>query len=235
MVKTLIKRRSTRDLRRLYELLFAAYGPQEWWPADTPFEVVIGTYLVQNTSWSSVEHSIANLHAKELLTPAGIRKTTEENLRLLIRPSGYMQRKAKALKGFVAFLDREYKGSMNCLAEESTAVARTKLLSLYGVGPETADAILLYALGHPVMVVDEYFRRVAVRHRFCEDRPGYATLQNLALQAFAKDLPITHLKHFNEFHALIVEVGKRHCCREPKCEACPLASDLRRSPSKIRE
>lgn len=225
MVSRTTKRRTVRDLRHLYELLSAAYGPQEWWPAETPFEVVLGAYLTQNTSWKSVERSIANLRANDLLTPAAIREVPEESLRQFIRPSGYMQRKASALKAFVSFLDREYGGSMETLAEEATTVARTKLLSLLGVGPETADAILLYALGHPVMVVDEYLRRIATRHGFTEDRPKYSVLQDLATQAFAKDLPMTHLQHFNEFHALIVEVGKRHCGREPKCEGCPLAPD----------
>lgn len=227
------KFRAASNLRKLYELLFAAYGPREWWPAETPFEVILGAYLTQNTSWKSVERSIANLRANKLLTPTGIREVPETKLRLLIRPSGYMQRKAAALKAFVTFLDNEYGGSIDSLAEEATAIARDKLLSLFGVGPETADAILLYALGHPVMVVDEYLRRIAVRHGFSEGHPSYSALQHIATQAFARDLPITHLRHFNEFHALIVEVGKRHCGQKPRCENCPLAIDLHNSHLKI--
>lgn len=232
MANRSIKQRSVRHLRKLYDLLVSAYGPRKWWPAETPFEVVVGAYLTQNTSWTSVERSIKNLRENDLLTPCGIKTIPEERLRLLIRPSGYMQRKATALKIFVEFLDREYRGSMESLAKESVDVARPKLLSLFGVGPETADAILLYALGHPIMVVDEYLRRVAIRHGFSKENPSYVELQDLATRAFAEDLPSSHLQHFNEFHALIVEVGKRHCSQKPKCEECPLIKDLRNSPTK---
>ena len=145
---------TARRLRGFYSRLVEAYGPQQWWPAKTPFEVVIGAYLTQNTAWTSVERSIANLAAKNLLRVEAIRALPEAELRELIRPSGYMVRKAAAIKAFVAFLDREYRGSLERLAAEDPEIARERLLGLPGVGPETADAILLYALGHPAIVVD---------------------------------------------------------------------------------
>lgn len=217
---------SAARLRTLYDRLVAAYGPQLWWPAKTPLEVVLGAYLTQNTSWRAVERSIENLRQAGALTLEGLRQTPEEQLRLLIRPSGYMLRKAAAILSFVAFLNRDYSGSLEHLAAEPTQVLRQKLLQLPGVGPETADAIMLYALGHPVMVVDEYLRRVAWRHRLTEKRSGYAELQQLAEAAFAADDAAGHLRHFNEFHALMVEAGKRHCGPKPKCQGCPLAFDL---------
>lgn len=220
---------STRTLlRTLYERLVEAYGPQAWWPARTRFEVIVGAYLVQNTSWRGVVRSIANLEAHAALEMDGLRRVPLEELRVLIRPSGYMIRKATALKAFVAFLDEQYAGSLDELAAGPTATVRAQLLALPGVGPETADVILLYALGHPVMVVDEYLRRVVVRHGLAAEKVSYAALQQIALNAFATDAPATRLQHFNEFHALMVEVGKNHCGPRARCEGCPLAPLLPR-------
>jgi endonuclease-3 related protein len=227
-------------LRSLYEQLFATYGPQHWWPARTPFEVIIGAYLVQNTSWRGVTRSIANLEnafpenairepgtpAVSALTVAGLRALPLEDLRVLIRPSGYMVRKAAALKAFVAFLDEQHAGSLEQLAAQPTSSLRLRLLVLPGVGPETADVILLYALGHPVMVVDEYLRRIAIRHGLAPEKAKYDELQQLALTAFADDHKSTLLRHFNEFHALIVEAGKNHCGPTPRCSGCPLETLL---------
>jgi endonuclease-3 related protein len=213
--------RATR-LRALYQQLLAFYGPQSWWPSRTPFETIIGAYLVQNTSWKGVVRSIANLEAHDALTPAGLRALSEEQLRTLIRPSGYMVRKAAALQAFVAFLDTHYAGSLESMAAQPTVTLRAQLLALPGVGPETADVILLYALGHPVMVVDEYLRRIAHRHGLAPAKVRYEELQQLALSAFSTDPPTTLLQHCNEFHALIVEAGKNHCGPTPRCEDCPL-------------
>ena len=213
-------------LRKMYAQLLEEYGAQRWWPAKTPLEVIVGAYLTQNTSWRAVEKSIANLEARDLLTIEGLRKIPEEELRALIRPSGYMVRKAAAIKAFLAFLDREYGGSLDALAAEATAIARSKLLALPGVGPETADAILLYAFDHPVMVVDEYLRRVVTRHALLAAGTKYAEIQTLALAAFAKDEEADRVQHYNEFHALIVEVGKRHCGPKPRCQSCPLSGQL---------
>jgi endonuclease-3 related protein len=217
-----------RRLRLFYDHLLQKYGPRQWWPAKTPVEVVIGAYLTQNTAWTSVEKSIANLEARELVSVKALREIPEEELRVVIRPSGYMIRKAAAIKAFIAFLDDVYGGSMDSLSETSPEIARAQLLALPGVGPETADAILLYALGQPAMVVDEYLRRVVTRHGLLPVKARYAEIQQLALDAFRKEHAASLNAHFNEFHALIVEVGKLHCRRLPKRDGCPLAFDLKR-------
>jgi endonuclease-3 related protein len=218
---------AARRLRGFYSRLVAAYGLQQWWPAQTHFEIVVGAYLTQNTAWTSVERSIANLAARDLLRVEAIRELPEAELRELIRPSGYMVRKAAAIKAFVAFLGREYGGSLEQLAREDPAVARERLLGLLGMGPETADAILLYALGHPAIVVDEYLRRVVTRHRLLGEKAKYAEIQALGEAAFAGEPHAERAAHCNEFHAVIVELGKRHCRRIPNCEGCPLEWDLR--------
>lgn len=214
---------AARSLRFFHDRLFAAYGPQRWWPAKTPLEVIVGAYLTQNTSWRAVERSIENLVAHRVLDLPALRAIREDDLRLLIRPSGYMARKAAAIKAFVAFLDREYSGSLNALAEQPAARARGQLLELFGVGEETADAILVYALGHPAIVVDEYFRRIAERHGLAPYGAKYSALQKLGRSAFAQDPPAMQLALSNEFHALVVAVGKRHCGSRARCEGCPLA------------
>lgn len=217
---------SARALRLLYDQLSASYGPQHWWPARTAIETVVGAYLTQNTSWRNVERSIALLDQAGVLTVEGLRSIDLEQLRTLIRPSGYMVRKSLAIKAFIALLDTEYRGQISVLATTPTALARKALLALPGVGPETADAILLYALDQPVMVVDEYLRRVVTRHGLIEvpERAPvrYDDVQQLALAAFAGDAETTRLSHYNEFHALIVEVGKEHCGGVPRCAGCPL-------------
>ncbi len=219
---------SAERLRGLYEALVEAYGAQHWWPSQTRFETIVGAYLVQNTSWRGVMRSIASLDAHGALCIEGMRDVPLEELKVLIRPSGYMVRKAAALKAFVGFLDDRYGGSLDEMAAQPVEAMRADLLALPAVGPETADAILLYALGHPVMVVDEYLRRITLRHAIVPPLPKlkYGELQKLALSAFADDAAETLLTHFNEFHALIVEVGKNHCGPRPRCEGCPLAPML---------
>ncbi len=213
-------------LRVMYERLLETYGPQQWWPAKTPIEVIVGAYLTQNTAWTSVERSLRNLEAHHLLCIDGLRCVSEEELRGHIRPSGYMIRKAAAIKAFITFLDDYYQGSLENLAAESPEIVRSRLLGLPGVGPETADAIMLYGLEQPAMVVDEYLRRVVTRHAMLPVSSKYAEFQYLALAAFQKDSPVTLGRHYNEFHAVIVQVGKRHCRRTAKCESCPLSFDL---------
>jgi endonuclease-3 related protein len=207
----------------MYTTLVDVYGPQHWWPAQTSLEVILGAYLTQNTSWRAVEKSIENLKTHDILNLDGLHATSEEDLRTLIRPSGFMQRKAAAIKAFVTFLDRQYDGSLTLLAAQETETVREQLLALPSVGPETADAILLYALGHPVMVVDEYLRRLTTRHHLVHGKARYAEIQQLALHAFAGDEVATRSQHYNEFHALVVELGKQHCRREPQCDGCPLS------------
>jgi endonuclease III related protein len=214
--------------------LLHAYGLQHWWPAHTPFEVILGAYLTQNTSWKAVERSLENLRAAGALTVDGLRRVPVARLRRLIQPSGFYTRKAPALKAFVAMLDKEFGGSLEKLAATPTAALRQRLLDLPGVGPETADAILLYALGHPVPVADEYLRRIVERHGLLAPAQGrariaYDELIDLTRRAFAGDPPEHRAELYNEFHALTVAVGKAHCGRTAKCEGCPLAGDLRGS------
>jgi len=213
-------------LRLIYQRLIDAYGPQQWWPAKTPLEVVVGAYLTQNTAWTSVERSLRNLEDHDVLSITGLRRISEQDLRAYIRPSGYMIRKAAAIKAFIAFLDGHYEGSLKNLAAEPLAVSRPRLLALPGVGPETADAILLYALGQPAIVVDEYLRRVVTRHDLLPAAAKYSAIQSFAATAFTRDSAESLTQHYNEFHAVIVQVGKRHCGSTPKCESCPLAFDL---------
>lgn len=230
--------RSASRLRRMYESLVALWGPQQWWPANDALEVVVGAYLTQNTAWKSVERSIENLKAHGVLSIAGLRAIPEAELRLLIRPSGFMLRKAAALKAFAAFLDAHYSGRISLLARAARRDVpgiRERLLDLPSVGPETADAILLYALKVPAMVVDEYLRRVVTRHGLLPEKAKYGEIRSLAEQAFAVEAssgPTGDLVgHFNEFHALFVRIGKLHCGRSPRCDGCPLARDLpRESP-----
>jgi endonuclease-3 related protein len=211
-------------LRNFHDQLAAAYGPQQWWPAQTPLEVIVGAYLTQNTSWRGVERSIANLIERGVMDLDGLRAIQEDELRILIRPSGYMVRKAAAIKAFVSFLDQEHGSSLARLAAQPTSVVRRQLLDLPGVGEETADAILLYALLHPVAVVDEYLRRIADRHALAGRERRYGEVQRLVDDAFANDPAEFRLQLYNEFHALVVSVGKHHCGPKPRCEGCPLAA-----------
>lgn len=212
-----------RILRNFHDQLVAAYGPQQWWPAQTRLEVIVGAYLTQNTSWRGVERSISNLIAQGVMNLKGLQAIPEEDLRTLIRPSGYMVRKALAIKAFVAFLDREHGSSLDQLASQPTGLVRRQLLALPGVGEETADAILLYALLHPIPVVDEYLRRIVDRHGLAGRELKYAHVQQLVDVAFAADPPESRVRLLNEFHALVVAVGKHHCGPRPRCEGCPLA------------
>jgi len=220
-----------KRLRCLHDHLVKAYGPQKWWPAETAFEVIIGAYLTQNTAWKAVERSLANLRRVGALSIEGLRNLPPDELQELIRPSGFHSRKAPAMKAFVAMLDAEFGGSLDTLAATPTVDLRSRLLSLPGVGPETADAILLYALKHPVPVADEYLRRIAERHRLIDPPPQrnrreYDSLVQLTRQAFAPDPSHEWAQLFNEFHALTVAVGKAHCGRIPRCADCPLVADL---------
>jgi endonuclease III related protein len=224
---------SARRLRLMHDRLADAYGPQHWWPAQSPFEVILGAYLTQNTSWKAVEVSLANLRNIGALSLDGIRRLSVDKLQKLIRPSGFYTRKAPALKAFIAMLDVEFGGSLARLTATPAATLRRRLLALPGVGSETADVILLYALNHPVPVADEYLRRIATRHGLIDPAPGknrkgYESLVQLTRNGFAFDPEPNHAQLFNEFHALTVAVGKAHCGKVPDCERCPLADDLHR-------
>ncbi|MBI3609796.1 MAG: endonuclease III domain-containing protein [Nitrospirae bacterium] len=202
---------------RYYRRLLDAYGPQHWWPAKTPFEVMVGAVLTQNTNWANVERAIANLKRARLLTPKAIHRVSTKRLAEMIRPSGYFNVKAERLKRFVRFFMDHYLGDPERMVREPTGVLRFRLLSVKGIGPETADSILLYAAGKPAFVIDAYTRRVMGRHRVASPTLSYDLMQRF----FMDGLP-PRVDLYNEYHALLVKVGKEHCRREPICSGCPL-------------
>jgi endonuclease III related protein len=195
-----LRGRTNKRIRSYYTALFQAWGPQHWWPAESAFEVVVGAYLTQNTSWTSVERALTNLRSAGLLTIKGIRAVSVEELERLIRPAGYFRQKAKRLKLFVDFLDTKYGGSLNRMFEAPARALREELLGLNGVGPETADSILLYAGNHPVFVVDTYTQRIAVRHQLLPEGARYEEIQHLFQEALSPivDLPVSYDQN-NEF------------------------------------
>src|SRR5712672_3819065 len=213
------------SLRRYYDSLFAAHGPQHWWPGRTTFEIIVGAILTQNTSWSNVEIAMRNLRREKLLAPGAIERATLPRLAKFIRSSGYFRQKAKKLKYFVRFLRSEYGGSLNRMFRSPTAVLREKLLNVHGVGPETADAILLYAGKPPLFVVDAYTRRMLERHGLAEPAHSYEEIRQL----FERSLP-SDVSLYNEFHALIVRNGKEYCrTSNPRCSECHLHSQIARA------
>lgn len=203
----------------IYQRLYAYYGPQYWWPGETPLEIIVGAILTQNTSWSNVEKAIANLKKADCLNINKLAALSIEQLGLLIRSAGYYNIKAQRLKNFIYWLIQEYEGNLDFPGRLSPSELRMQLLSIKGIGPETADSICLYAFGKPVFVVDAYTARVFGRHGWLEPGWGYEQIQDIFQSYLEKD-PVL----FNEFHALIVRVGKEHCKPKPLCSGCPLES-----------
>ncbi len=245
----------TRQVRRLFATLYHAWGRQHWWPARTRFEVIVGAVLTQNTAWTNVERALTQLRREGLLTLNGVRSTPERKLAELIRSSGYFRQKARRLRNFVKFLDIRYDGSLDRMFARPTLELRQELLALNGIGPETADSILLYAGNHPVFIVDAYTRRIVERHGILPPHTKYDEIRLLFERAFstidprlttgdrrlvtgpagschspsrvscAPREPLAQL--FNEMHGLIVGVGKNYCFKQnPRCEACPLGRFL---------
>ncbi|MGD1211196.1 MAG: endonuclease III domain-containing protein [Candidatus Acidiferrales bacterium] len=209
-------------LDEYFNSLFTAFGPQHWWPGKTQFEIVVGAILTQNTSWTNVERAIANLRGAGLLSPRAIEKVPPRRLEALIRSSGYFRQKARKLKAFCEFLRTEYRGSLKRMFETPAMVLREKLLGVFGIGPETADSILLYAGDHAVFVVDAYTKRVLSRHGWAHEKTKYDDIRWM----FERQFP-GNARRFNEFHALIVNTGKNYCRRqEPLCRQCPLGRYL---------
>lgn len=205
-----------------FNSLFTAFGPQHWWPGRTPFEVIVGAILTQNTAWKNVEIAIGNLRQAGVLSAAGISRVPLRKLEGLVRPSGYFRQKARKLKAFCEFLRGAYGGSLRRMFAAQTIVLREQLLGVWGIGPETADSILLYAGGHPVFVVDAYTKRMLGRHGWIGERVKYEDVRWIFERAFPGDAA-----RFNEFHALIVHAGKNFCLKhDPHCGACPLGRYL---------
>ena len=235
------------------------WGPQNWWPAQARFEVIVGAFLTQNTAWSNVEKAIANLRRARVLSLKGIREITLEELEQLVRPSGFFRQKARRLKTFVEFLDRHYGGSLERMFAQPTEKLRSELLALNGVGPETADSILLYAGHHPVFVVDAYTRRILERHGIIGRKTEYDEIRALVEQGISQARPESlrvkicgedprHpvsrmsarpsselVQHYNEFHALIVRTGVEFCRSTARCADCPLQKFLPATETKAAE
>jgi endonuclease III related protein len=239
------------EIPQYYTALLSRYGPQNWWPARSRFEVIVGAYLTQNTNWSNVEKALLNLRRARRLSVSAMRATPIDELETLVRPSGYFRQKARNLKTFIAFLDERYSGSLSRMFAEPTAKLRGELLEIKGVGPETADSILLYAGNHPIFVVDAYTRRVLLRHGIINQKTGYEEIRAMIEHTIGSSEPEflivkepgsdprhpvsrmsssarTELaQHYNELHALIVRVGNHYCRAKQICEGCPLQTFLK--------
>ncbi|MBN2563478.1 MAG: endonuclease III domain-containing protein [Phycisphaerae bacterium] len=208
---------TAQTLHQFYDVLYRAYGPQGWWPGQTCTEIVVGAILTQNTNWRNVERAIAQLRTAGLLDWTALRDVPVEKLAEYIRPAGYYNVKAQRLKGFVTWLWERHDGDLDRLVAMHAMDLRQELLAVKGIGPETADSILLYALDIPTFVVDTYTARVAGRHGLIDGAVGYEELKSL----FEDNLP-ADTRMFNEYHALLVAVGKRHCRPRARCDGCPL-------------
>lgn len=234
------------EIPQYYTALLSRYGPQNWWPARSRFEVIVGAYLTQNTNWSNVEKAMVNLRLARRLSISAMRATPIDELERLVRPSGYFRQKARNLKTFIAFLDERYFGSLTRMFAQPTEKLRIELLELNGVGPETADSILLYAGNHPVFVIDAYTRRILLRHAIIGEGTGYEEIRAMIEHAISNSQsgplvaknavsdprhPVSRMsssarselaQHYNELHALIVRAGNHYCRTKPICEGCPL-------------
>ncbi|MHB8173015.1 MAG: endonuclease III domain-containing protein [Nitrospirota bacterium] len=202
----------------IFNILLKEYGPQHWWPGETPFEVMVGAILTQNTNWGNVEKAITNLKRAGALSPEAINAMPEGTLAELIRPSGYFNIKSKRLKSFIRYLMETYDGNIKKMREREPAQVRSELLSVTGIGPETADSIMLYALDMPVFVVDAYTKRIFSRHGFFPPDSDYHEVQKFFMDALPRDV-----KLYNEYHALIVRLAKERCVKKVgECQICIL-------------
>jgi endonuclease III related protein len=213
-----MKTKETNTLMSIHRRLLAFFGPQGWWPGETPFEVIVGAILTQSAAWTNVEKAISNLKKASLLTPASLLIVSQSELALLIHPSGYYNMKAKKLLAFVKWLDWRFGGSLERMFVQDDRSLRLELLKIYGIGEETADSILLYAGNKPVFVIDAYTRRIIGRLGLPVSGPKYGDYQRLFMSHLDADIAF-----FNEYHALLVALGKHFCLKtNPRCELCCL-------------
>ena len=208
---------SSEELTEIYRLLYDEFGPQQWWPGETRFEIITGAILTQNTNWANVEKAIANLKSADCLIPEKLHHLDQAQVAQLIRPAGYFNIKAKRLKNFLNWLFTNYNGELTDLESIDAGRLREELLTIKGVGRETADSILLYAFDRPIFVVDAYTARVVFRHELIAPDADYEQLKEL----FESSLP-ADTQLFNEYHALLVRVGKEFCRPKARCSGCPL-------------
>ena len=216
-----------RQLREAYRLMRRAHGHRQWWPADTPFEICVGAILTQNTSWKNVEHAITNLKTARMLSPKKIYAVTHDELAQLIRPAGYFNVKARRLRAFVDTLVEQHAGNLKRLFKGDTATVRERLLAINGVGPETADSMLLYAGGHHSFVIDAYTKRIFQRHGWGSADADYDALQSLCKVSLSQKRGAAELDYWRDYHAQLVAVGNRYCKpHNPRCDECPLETLL---------
>ncbi len=207
--------------QKVFDQLLDSFGPQHWWPGNSPLEVMVGAVLVQSTNWKNVEQALENLHASDAMDAARILALDEQELQQLLRPAGYYRRKTRRLRSLMQFFVEHYAGSIELMRRAKHFELRKQLLAVHGIGPETADAILLYALDKPAMVVDTYTHRVFARHGWVDFDADYHQLQAHLVSELPEDVST-----YNELHALLVQVGKSYCRKVPRCEACPLVDML---------
>ncbi|MEN8257277.1 MAG: endonuclease III domain-containing protein [Thermodesulfobacteriota bacterium] len=211
-------------LETIYQHLYKFFGPQHWWPGDTPFEVLVGAVLTQNTNWGNVSRAINNLRQSDVLSLEALLALPVEQLAELIRPSGYYNLKAQRLKNLLAVLEQGVAetGNLADFFSQDLTYLREKLLSVKGIGPESADSILLYAAEKPIFVVDTYSHRFLSRHGLVAEETSYEEMQELFMAALPEDVAL-----YNEYHALLVCLGKKFCKKtNPCCQECPLQGDL---------
>lgn len=221
----------TRDgLMALYRAMTAHFGPSGWWPANSPFEVMVGAILTQNTAWANAHKAIENLKANGLLSLEAIERSSEEGLARVIRSSGAFNQKAKRLKTFVSYLIQRFGGSLEEMMQVETAKLREELLKTHGIGPETADTILLYAVGKPVFVIDAYTKRILANHGLITQDVPYEALRGCFECNLEPEVAL-----FREFHAQIVLTGKHFCRKRPLCFSCPLEPFLERHGAGVDE
>jgi endonuclease-3 related protein len=204
-------------LQQMFDLLSARFGAQHWWPAENTLEILVGTVLAQNTNWQNVEKAIANLKRKDLLSLTALRDLPDEKLAQEIRSAGYLNVKTKRLKNLARFILERFQGDLDRLKEVRTGTLREELLAVKGIGPETADSILLYACAKPVFVADAYTYRILQRHGLADESMTYDELQAFFMDHLPADAAL-----FNEFHALTVRLGREYCRKQPLCDQCPL-------------
>ena len=221
----------TRDgLMALYRAMTAHFGPSGWWPANSPFEVMVGAILTQNTAWANAAKAIENLKANGLLSLEAIERSSEEGLARVIRSSGAFNQKAKRLKAFVSYLIQRFGGSLEKMRQVETAKLREELLKTHGIGPETADTILLYGLGKPVFVIDAYTKRILANHGLITQDVPYEALRGCFECNLEPEVAL-----FREFHAQIVLTGKHFCRKRPLCFSCPLEPFLEQGRAGVDE
>jgi endonuclease-3 related protein len=202
---------------KIFEILSSHFGPQNWWPGESELEIMIGAILTQNTNWQNVEKAMKNLKEKTNLEPRLIYQLPLKKLAKIIKPSGFYNIKAKRLKEFLKFFLKEYNGEIEKMRKEDGKILREKLLKIKGIGKETADSILLYALEKPFFVIDNYTKRIFLRHKLFEENKSYDEWQAFFTDNLPKDTKI-----YNEYHALLVKLAKTYCLKRPLCEKCPL-------------